>query len=145
MRANAERAATVKYVSTGSTERTAQGGGVILAMPALAPVESSELDIAPGLPGEVEVGGVGSTVVGITEVDDEVTIGDEDDAGTEVVKEIVKLVGVALPSVCVVMVEISVVVMRMELRVAEEIVTVVGGSTETTVVVTDEGGSVDFE
>lgn len=59
--------------------------------------------------------------------------------------EIVKLVGVALPSVCVVIVETSVVVMRMELRVAEEIMTVVGGSTETTVVVTDEGGSVDFE
>lgn len=115
-------------------------------MPALAPVESSELDIAPGLPGEIEVdGGVGSTVVGITEVADEVIIGGEDDAGTEVVMEIVKLVGVALPSVCVVMVEISVVVIRMELRVAEEIVTVVGGSTETTVVVTDEGASVDFE
>lgn len=115
-------------------------------MPALAPVESSELDIAPGLPGEVGVDGdVGSTVVGITEVGDEVTIGGEDDDEIEVVMEIVKLVGVALPSVCVVMVEISVVVMTMELRVAEEIVTVVGGSTETTVVVTDEGGSVDFE
>lgn len=76
-------------------------------MPALAPAESSELDIAPVLPGEVEVdGGVGSTVVGVTDVDDEVTTGDEDDAGTEVVMDIVKLVGVALPSVCVVMVEI---------------------------------------
>lgn len=76
-------------------------------MPALAPAESSELDIAPVLPGEVEVdGGVGSTVVGVTDVDEEVTTGDEDDAGTEVVMDIVKLVGVALPSVCVVMVEI---------------------------------------
>lgn len=116
-------------------------------MPALAPLESSELVIAPVPPGEVEFGGgVEIIVVGITEVDNEVTTGGEDDAGTEVVIEIVKLVGGALPSVCVIIVEIAVVVVRMEVRVAEEIlVTVVGGSTETMVVVIDVGGSVDFE
>lgn len=81
-------------------------------------------------------------------MDDEGTTGDEDDAGTEFVEEIVKLVGVAPPSVCVEivdMVEISVVVMIMEVIVAEEITTVVGGSTETMVVVNEEGGSVELE
>lgn len=85
------------------------GGRALLAIPALAPAESSGPNIAPGLPVEVGVdGGVGSTVVGVTEVapgDDElvtedgVTTGEEDDSGTEVVIEIVKLVGVALLSV----------------------------------------------
>lgn len=115
-------------------------------MPALAPVDSSELDIAGVLPWEVDVdGGVGSTVVGVTELDDEAATVDEKDSVTEVVIETVKLVGVALPSVCVVMVEISVVVMTTEVRVADEMMTVVGGWTETTVVVIEDGGSVDFE
>jgi hypothetical protein len=81
-------------------------------------------------------------------MDDEETAGDEDDAGTEFVEEIVKLVGVAPPPVCVDVVDIvdiSVVVVRMEVRVTEGITIVVGGSTETTVVVNEEGGSVELE
>lgn len=127
------------------------GFEVLLAIPALTPGESSELVIAPGVPEEVGVGvGVGSTVVGVTEMDNEVTTVDEDDSGTEavVVMEMVILVGVVLPSVCVVcvvMVEISVVVTRVEVRVAGGITTVVGGGTEIIVVVTEEVGCVDFE
>lgn len=77
--------------------------------------------------------------------DDGVTAGDEDDSGTEVVIEIVKLVEVVLPSVWVVMVEISVVVTRVEVKVTGGITTVVGGGTETTVVVNEEDDSVYFE
>lgn len=115
-------------------------------MPALAPAESSELDIAGVLPWEVEVdGGVGSTVVGITGIDDEGTTEDEVDAGSEVGLDIVELVGVALLPGSVDIVDISVVVVRMEVRVTEGITTVVGGSTEVTVVVNEEGGSVELE
>lgn len=99
----------MKWVSTGFTGRISHGDRVLLAIPALAPAESSGPNIAPGLPEEVEVdGGVGSTVVGVTEVvpgadelvtEDGVATGEEDDSGTEVVIEIVKLVGVALLSV----------------------------------------------
>ena len=83
-------------------------------------------------------------MVGVTKRDDEVITVDKDDSGTEVVSEIVKLEGVALLPVCVDMVGISVVVVRMEVKVAEEITTVVGVPTETTVVV-NEGDSVDVE
>ena len=80
-------------------------------------------------------------------MDDEETAGDEDDAGTEFVEEIVKLVGVAPPPVCVDVVDIVdiSVVVRIEVRVTEGITIVVGGSTETTVVVNEEGGSVELE
>lgn len=85
-------------------------------------------------------------MVGVTEIDnDEAVTVDKDGAGTEVVMETVKLVGVALPPVCVDVVEISVVVVRVDVRVPGGITTVVGGSTEVTVVVNEEGGSDDFE
>lgn len=116
---------------------------VVLAMPAFAPVESSELDIDGLLSCVLDVdGGVGSTVVGITELVDEDTAGDEGEAGTEFVEEIVRLVTVAPSPVCVVMVDIVdiSVVVRTEVKVGEEITTVVGVSTETTVVVIGGGG-----
>lgn len=76
-------------------------------------------------------------------MDDEETTDDEVDAGSEIELDIVELVGVALLPGSVDIVDISVVVVRMDVRVTEGITTVVGGSMEVTVVVNDEGGPVD--
>lgn len=121
---------------------------VVLAMPAFAPVESSELDMAGLLPCVLEVdGGVGSTVVGNTELVDEDTADDEGEAGTGFIEEIVRLVEVTTSPVCVVMVDIVdiSVVVRMEVNVGEETTTVVGVSTETIVVVNEGGGPGELE